>query len=86
MRRLAVQTNTARTKFNLKPFALHQTGSLLLCLLPSKVHVRFQWQRTLLVRRVFCKLFYENEELENEGKNSNTVLNDGQQVEIFLYV
>ena len=28
----------------------------------------------------------ENEEFENEGKNSNTVLNDGESVEIFLHV
>ena len=31
-RRLAEQTNTVRTPFTLKPFALHHTGSLLLFL------------------------------------------------------
>ena len=39
-----------------------------------------------LVRPVFCKLFYENEEFDNEGSNSSKVLNDGQHVEIFHYV
>ena len=84
-RRLAEQTNTVRTQFTLNEVAIcfesYRFALIILkslCLLPLKVHARFQEHRTLLIRPVFLKLFYENEEFENEGKNSNTVLNDGQ--------
>ena len=84
-RRLAEQTNTVGTQFTLNEVAIcfesYRFALIILknlCLLPLKVHVRFQEQMTLLVRPVFYKLFKENVEFENEGKNSNTVLNDGQ--------
>ena len=53
-RRLAEQTNMVRTQFTLNEvaicFASYRFALIILkslCLLPSKVHVRFQEQRTL---------------------------------------
>ena len=86
---LLYKFNMVRTQFNLNEVAICFASHMLalitsksLCLLPSKVYARFQEQRTLLVRPVFLQ---ENDEFKNEGKNSNTALNYGQQVETFLY-
>ena len=86
---LLYKFNMVRTQFTLNEVAICFASHMLalitsksLCLLPSKVYARFQEQRTLLVRPVFLQ---ENDEFKNEGKNSNTALNYGQQVETFLY-
>ena len=81
-RRLAQQTNVVRTQFTLNEvaicFASYRFALIILkslCLLPSKVHVRFQEQRTLF-GPCFASCF---------KKMRNSIMKEATQVKFFFF-
>ena len=92
-RRLAKQTNTVRTQFTLNEVAIclasYRFALIILkvcaCYLQKFMH-DFKSRELSSFGPCFASCFKKTRNEKVKERNSNIVLNDGQQVEIFLYV